>query len=83
MDNSSDLDPKLIAVFAAQFGETVADSITSESTMQDVEGWDSFTFIELITAIEEAFDTEFEFDELAEMNKVGAIQQAIEKRSSK
>lgn len=71
------LDPRLVAIFTEQFGEAVGEKLTYDSTMEDIEGWDSFTFIEFIMTIEDRFQVEFREEELTEMFEVGAIQRIL------
>lgn len=43
------------SVFASVIGEDAAAKMTQESTMDDVEGWDSMNFINLVIAMETEF----------------------------
>lgn len=59
------------------------DLIISESTSaKDIKSWDSLTHLELIAAVEEAFDINFSFAEVMQFNTVGDMIRAIEKNIS-
>ncbi len=58
---------------------TAADSDSSQETC---ESWDSLHHINIIVALEEAFDVEFEPEEIAEMTSVVAIEQMINQKLS-
>ncbi|MGI9393633.1 MAG: acyl carrier protein [Boseongicola sp.] len=53
------------------------------ATLQESDGlvatknWDSVSHVAIIVAIEEAFDIEFEFDELDELITLAAIRQSL------
>lgn len=47
--------------------------IFPEMTARDVERWDSFNHINLIIALEEAFDLRFASDEISKMANVGDL----------
>ncbi|SDG52879.1 acyl carrier protein [Roseospirillum parvum] len=81
-EDSATLHPTLVATFEKLFGPEVAANLTPDATMDDVEGWDSFSFIELVTALEDALGISFEQDELPDLTKVAAIQAAITRHLS-
>ncbi len=47
--------------------------ISSETTAQDIEDWDSLTHIQLIVAIERFFGIRFNTGEVAELKNVGEM----------
>lgn len=47
--------------------------ITDSMTANDVEGWDSLTHMDLISAVEQHFNIRFGLKDLARMNSVGAL----------
>ena len=47
--------------------------ITREMTAQDVEGWDSLRHVQLISAVESAFDIKFKLREILGMKNVGDL----------
>ena len=48
-------------------------SLTDETTASDVDGWDSLTQIQLIVAIEKAFDVKFTSEEIVSWKNVGEM----------
>jgi acyl carrier protein len=67
-------------VFRKVFGKN--DLLISVNTStKDIKSWDSLTHLELIAAVEEAFDVKFSFAEVMQFNTVGDMIQAIEKKT--
>lgn len=54
--------------------------ITDAMTANDVVGWDSFSHMNLITAIEMQFDIEFSQDEAFGFKNVGELIQSIKRK---
>jgi len=52
-------------------------NISYNTTSEDVQGWDSFSNIELILDIESKFDIRFDLKELANMRNVGQLAEYI------
>jgi acyl carrier protein len=52
-------------------------NVTDETSQKTVGSWDSLRHIELIMAIEEAFDVIFPPSEVSTMTSVGAIRQLL------
>lgn len=77
---SDDTLTRLEAIFCETFGDHCRGKITDQTTMEDVEEWDSFSFIDLLMTVEERFGVKFEPDEMTEMYRVGAIREAIERK---
>jgi acyl carrier protein len=48
-------------------------SLTSESSPQSIESWDSVQHLNLVLALEEQFGTQFEPEEMDGMKNIGAI----------
>ena len=63
---------KLKAVFQKVFDENDI-PIIREMTAQDVEGWDSLRHVQLISAVESAFDIKFKLREILGMKNVGDL----------
>lgn len=55
-------------------------TISPEMTANDVDGWDSLSHINLITAIEAKFNIRFTRKELLTFKNVGDLQRSIENK---
>lgn len=55
-------------------------NISAETTSNDIIGWDSFSHINLITAIEIYFDIEFDQTEALSFSNVGDMIQSIKSK---
>lgn len=64
---------EVLQVPAADIGEDLA--------MSDVEAWDSLKHMELIVALETAFDVQLTFDEIVAMRSVREIKRVLAERS--
>ena len=53
--------------------------VNEQTTAQEVEEWDSLNHIQLIGAIEDCFDLEFDLEEMLALENVGDIITQIEK----
>lgn len=53
------------------------DDITSETTIQNIDTWDSLTHMELIANLEENLNIEFDGDEIADMVSVSVIETIV------
>lgn len=68
---------KLNAVFREVFDdESIV--ISNEMTADDVDAWDSMSHVNLIIAIEMAFEIEFKQSEIQNFANVGELRQSIE-----
>lgn len=67
-------------VFCELFGEEFEGKICPETTMDDIEPWDSFSFIDLISMLEDRFGMTFEPAEMAEMYRIDNILNIVQKR---
>jgi acyl carrier protein len=54
--------------------------LTSETTADDIEGWDSFNHISVIVAVETRFGVKMTTNEIEGLSNVGALVAAIERR---
>lgn len=54
------------------------EDITPETSQSNCENWDSLRHLNLIVELEDAFDTEFEPEEIAEMKSFEAVKSAVE-----
>lgn len=71
------MEEKLKSVFTSIFGISAKD-ITDETSMQTLSSWDSLKHMNLIVAIEDAFNIEFDEDEFVNMSSFGAIKQILQ-----
>ena len=55
--------------------------ISDDLTMKDVEAWDSLKHMELIVALETAFDVQLTFEEIVAMQSVREIKRVLAERS--
>lgn len=53
------------------------DYITSETTIDNIDTWDSLTHMELVANLEGALGIEFDGDEIADMISVNSIEKII------
>ncbi len=58
-----------------------ANEVSSETTPETLEAWDSINHLSLVMALEQTFGIAFELDEIPELTTVDAIVGAIEKRA--
>lgn len=70
---------KLEDIFEDVFDEKI--NITSETTADDVDDWDSLTHINLMAAVEDAFSVRFTMKEVSSMKNVGEMVSIIKARS--
>jgi acyl carrier protein len=68
---------RLTKVFRQVFGDETIE-LRPEMTADDVEGWDSFSHINLIIAVELEFGIEFKQNEVLNFENVGALMSCIE-----
>lgn len=55
--------------------------ITDDLAMKDMDVWDSLRHMEVIVALETAFDVQLTFDEIVTMRSVGEIKRVLAERS--
>ncbi|MGA7329535.1 MAG: acyl carrier protein [Rhodomicrobium sp.] len=74
----------------AKVGQTIASvldqpnlRVTMRTTMDDVEGWDSFNHINIAVALESEFGLKFNASEVAGLRAVGDFVDLIEKKLAK
>lgn len=68
---------RLNAMFQEVFDDETL-QVTPETTANDVEGWDSLSHINLIVAVESAFNVRFSQKELLKFRSVGDLLKNIE-----
>ena len=67
----------MVAVFSAD-----ADKITENSTVENLENWDSLRHINLVVALEEEFEIEFLFEEIGELISFEHILSVIKNKTN-
>lgn len=72
-----DITEKLTDVFREVFDDDTI-VISDEMTADDIDAWDSMSHINLIIAVEIAFDIEFKQNEVQNFANVGELKQSIE-----
>ena len=71
---------KLNGIFQEEFDDS-AIHVTDATTADDIEDWDSLAHINLIVAIENAFNMKFKMSEVTGMKNVGEMTDIILERS--
>lgn len=74
-----DVRDKLNGIFQEVFKDDTI-HIKPEMTANDIEGWDSFSHVTLITAIEIRFSIKFSLKEIMSFKNVGDLMQCIERK---
>lgn len=69
------MDQKIIEIMKSVFGTDAIDTATDQS---NCEKWDSLRHLNLIVELEDAFDMEFEPEEIAEMRSFADVKRVIE-----
>jgi acyl carrier protein len=70
------MDNKLKSVFVSVFGISPKD-INNDTTIENVENWDSLSHMNLIVALEEEFEIDFEEEEFVNMVSYAEIEKII------
>lgn len=78
--SSTALDPKLVNLLCRILGEQHRSHICLETRMEDIENWDSLSFIDIVLAVEEEFGLKISPELAQEMVSVKAIQEIVQKR---
>lgn len=76
-----EIDSKLKEVMSLVF-EVSKDEIHNETSPDDIDNWDSIGAINLITALEDEFDVEFDDEDIVEMLNFQLIKIKIEEKLS-
>lgn len=71
------MDKKIIEIMKSVFK---TDFITAETDQNNCEKWDSLHHLKLIVDLEDAFDLEFEPEEIAEMKSFETVKTIIENK---
>ena len=73
---------KLYQIVSKVFNINI-DTISDESSSENLEEWDSFNFYVLLDEIENGFDIKFDLDETLEIKKIGDIKKIFLKHEVK
>lgn len=63
--------------------ELPAGAIKENSTMEEIEEWDSLGHVHIMVALEQAFDLYMDVDDFAELDSVPAILRYLESESER
>jgi acyl carrier protein len=74
-----EIGPRLIPIFRNVFDDDTID-IKPETTANDVDGWDSFSHIRLVLAVEQAFKVKFSAKEINSLKNVGEFVSLIKSK---
>lgn len=66
------------SVFVEIYGESVSETFSQESSMDTISGWDSMSFLDLASKLENKFNVKFAPNELAQMFNVENILKILE-----
>ncbi|MBI2167193.1 MAG: acyl carrier protein [Candidatus Omnitrophica bacterium] len=78
--NPAAVDPKLLNLLCRVLGKEHRPRISLETRMEDIENWDSLTFIDIVLAVEEEFGLKISPELAQEMVSVEAIQKIIREK---
>jgi acyl carrier protein len=71
--NKEQLSQKIYRIFCHIYGEKYQDKIDVNTNMDDIEEWDSLSFLDLVMQIEDEFELEFDDEEATQMFQLGHI----------
>lgn len=74
-------EPQLVSIFESVFPELPVDKVRS-ATQDSVPNWDSVAAITLMNLIEEEFNIQMDFDDLAELTSFEKIRKYVEEKLS-
>ena len=72
---------QLNSVFCRVFDDNDI-KISSETTANDIDGWDSLSHVNLVVAIEKHFRIKFKSSEIMKWKNVGQMQESIKEKLS-
>ena len=74
------MEEKIIHLMEIAFDIQLKEKNISECAPETIKNWDSLTFLNFLTLLEESFNVSFILDEIAEMSAGGNIIMSILKR---
>lgn len=74
---------RLQSVFASVIGQDNAQTITPTSTMDEVEGWDSMNFINLVIAVETEYDIRIDGLDATSLVTIPSILEYLDAQAAK
>lgn len=74
---TTQLDQQLVDTVCRLFGDGYREVLTPDTTMDDIEGWDSLTFVELVMQLEDVYGVQLTDDEAAQMFQLGHAQRIL------
>jgi acyl carrier protein len=77
----NDITTKLTAIFRTVFNEPNLE-INPLTTANDVEGWDSLSHLNMISAVEKEFSIKFKLKDLVKLKNVGDLIATVETKLS-
>jgi acyl carrier protein len=77
--NASEIHEKLTAVFRDVFDDPAL-VISATTNASEIEQWDSLTHVDLIVAVEKAFQTSFTTKDVKSLDNVGDLMRLIANR---
>ena len=77
--NTDEILLKLTGIFREELDNNTI-NLTSESTAEDIEEWNSLSHIQLIVAVEKAFNIRFISSEILSWNNVGEMVESIKSK---
>ena len=63
---------KLLSVMSQVFSLPI-ERLSSDSSMENIENWDSLTHLQLVTSIEDTFNIKIEISEIIDMTSFSSI----------
>jgi len=75
------IETKVIEVLAVEFGMEKSE-LNASMGPEDIENWDSMTHVSLTASLEEAFEINFEIEEVMEMENITAIIEIINRKTA-
>ena len=72
------IEQTIVDIICREFGEEYRNEISDETTMADIEGWDSVSYFNVVFALEDSFEVTFTDEELTQLFQIGHIKKIVE-----